>query len=58
MDWGGFNLVFGTYYEGEVHGELSAFLPPDGERVVLDTLTLTTFDGEELREAGEWVIGP
>lgn len=58
VDWGGFSLVLRTYEEGEVTGELRGFLPPSGEPVVLDTLTLATFDTEELRLAGEWAFGP
>ncbi len=58
VDWGGFNLVLGTYQTGTVVGELSGFLPPANERVVLDTLALATFDTDELRDAGEWVFGP
>jgi hypothetical protein len=41
-----------------VQGVLRAFLPPGGEAVVLDTLSLPTFETAELRSAGEWTFGP
>lgn len=58
VGWGGFSMVMTTYEEGVVHGVLTAFLPPSGEPVVLDTLSLSTFGTAELRSAGEWTFGP
>jgi hypothetical protein len=58
VDWGGFSMVMTTFEEGEVEGELRAFLPPDGGATVLDTLRLPTFEGPELRSGGEWAWGP
>jgi hypothetical protein len=58
VDWGGFSMVMTTWEAGEVEGVLSAYLPPQGEPVVLDTLTLATFDADTLRVAGEWAFGP
>lgn len=58
VDWGGFSMVMTTWEEGEVEGVVRAFLPPDGEATVLDTVRLATFDGPELRSGGEWAWGP
>jgi hypothetical protein len=58
VDWGGFSMVMATFEEGQVQGVLRAFLPPGGEAVVLDTLSLPTFETAELRSAGEWTFGP
>ena len=58
VDWGGFSMVMATFEEGVIRGVLSAFLPPNGEAVVLDTLSLPTFETAELRSAGEWTFGP
>ena len=58
VDWGGFSMVMTTWEDGEVEGVVRAFLPPEGEAVILDTVRLATFDGPELRSGGEWAWGP
>ena len=58
VDWGGFAIAPDTREEGTVQGTLSAREPGTGREVALGSASLATFEGDEVRFAGTYRVGP
>ncbi|MGZ8376251.1 MAG: hypothetical protein ACXW05_14215 [Gemmatirosa sp.] len=58
LDWGGFGLSPATTEEGTVEGTLVARSPSGDREVAVGTVRLTTFEGDEVRLAGRYSVGP
>ena len=58
VDWGGFAVAPDTREEGIVEGVLTAREPGSERDVVLGPVRLATFEGDEVRFAGTYRVGP
>lgn len=58
LDWGGFGLSPATREEGTVEGTLTARSPSGDREASLGAVRLGTFEGDEVRLAGRWAVGP
>ena len=58
VDWGGFAIAPDTREEGLVEGTLTAREPGTGRDIVLGPVRLATFEGDEVRFAGTYRVGP
>ena len=58
VDWGGFAIAPDTREEGTVQGTLTAREPVTGREIPLGPVSLATFEGDEVRFAGTYRVGP